>query len=286
LRHILVLAAVTLLAPAARSFAGETCASLLTATEIEAAAGKGFEDMGPTDRGEGQSECPWMSRAGGFKLVAVTFWDGKTAADYEADLAAMEEAVSAKREVLAGMGGGAALVKNAEQLVAVVRTAGGFARVVTNGLTKAQVTALAKAVAGPAATGGGAAAVVKSERIEGAAILAHPIGALAVRYATALRAKGGDVAALSSRAAQDRRQSMPKSERVESDAFVRKMVPDAAGMEAAIRAGGILLVEGPKATLNLVRAESTRNADGSVSSSSTTSAIPFALENGGWKVAQ
>ena len=284
MRHLALLAAVSLVAPAAFASAATNCATLLTAAEVEAAAGKGFEDMGPTDRGEGESECAWMSRgAGGFKLIAVSFWDNR-AAEYESDIATMEGATGAKREAVPGVAS-AVLLKNAQQIVAIVSTAGGLARVATNGLTKPQVTALARAVSGPAATGAAAVAIPKSERIEGAAILAHPIGALALRYATALHAKGGDVAALSSKKAQAERQALPKSERAESDAYLRKMVPAAAALEAAIRAGGVLMLEGPKATLNLVRSESTKNADGSVTSSSSTSAIPFELEDGAWKVA-
>ena len=285
MHHIALLVAVSLIAPAAGAAAPTTCASLLTASEVEAAAGKGFEDMGPDDRGEGVSECAWMSRgAGGFKLVAVTFRAEKGEEEFEAELVSMEEAAGGKREALAGVEGKAALLKFGEQLVAVVYTAGGVARVAANGLTRAQVTALARAVAGPADAA--AAAIPKSERIAGAAILAHPIGALAVRYATALHAKAGDVAALSSRAAQARLRSMPKAERTESDAFVRKMVPPATAIEAAIRNGGLLIVEGSKATLNLVRHESEKSGDGTVTSSSTTSAIPFELEDGAWKVAK
>lgn len=283
MRHIAMVVACSLIGSAAVSDAA-TCASLLTAAEVEAAAGKGFQDMGPTDRGEGESECGWMSRAGGFKLIAVSFWD-KRAADYESDIATLEEATGTKREAVAGLGN-AVLLKNGEQIVAIVSTAGGLARVGTNGLTRPQVVAVAKAVAGPPATGAAAAAIPKAERIEGAAIMGHPIGPLALRYATALHAKGGDVAALHSKAAQAKRQAEPKSERAESDAFMKKMVPAATALEAAIRAGGILLVEGPKATLNLVRNESTKNADGSVTSSSSTSAIPFELEDGAWKVSK
>jgi hypothetical protein len=286
LRNLVMLAAVSLIAPAAGTAAAATCATLLTAPEVEAAAGKGFEDQGPSDRGEGESECAWMSRgAGGFKLVAVSFWDNKSQADYEEDIAGREEATGTKREAIAGLAR-AALMKNGEQLVAIVHTAGGLARVVSNGLTKAQVIAIAKAVAGPPATGAAAVAIPKTERIEGAAVLAHPIGPLAVRYATALHAKGGDVAALYSRSGQAKWQAMPKSERAESDAFMKKLVPAAAALEDAIRAGGVLLVEGPKATLNLVRNESSKKADGTITSSSETTAIGFELEDGAWKVAR
>jgi hypothetical protein len=261
-----------------------TCAELLTTAEVKAAAGGSFEDMGPQDRGEGETLCSWMSRgAGGFKTVALTFWSGKGAEHFDTAIASAEEATSAKREALPGAGRRAAVVKYEGQFTAFVETAGGVGQLVTNGLTKAQVAAIATAVAGPA---GAAAAIPKEERIEGAAILAHPIGALALRYATALHAKGGDVAALSSTAAQARRKAMPAGERAESDAFMRKMLPAAAALEAGIRAGGVLLIEGGKATLNVVSSQSAKGADGAVTSSSTTSAIAFELEGGAWKLAR
>ena len=289
-----LLAVTFSVAAAAAAAEAPTCAALLTAAELEAAAGKGFEDMGPSRSGVGHTECPWMSRTGGFKIVALTFWDesgvrdelesdGGPAELFETQVKSMEEVAGTKRETIAGVAGGA-LLKNAEQLVAFLKTSGGLARVVANGLTKAQVTALAKAVAG--APAGGAAAIPTTERIQGAAILAHPVGALALDYARRLHAKGGDVAVLSSRAAQAKRKAMPKDERAESDAFVRGMIPAAEALESAIRNGGVLLVEGPKATLNLVRTETTKNADGSVTSSSSTAAIPFEMEDGAWKVAR
>ncbi len=290
----LLAVAFSVTAAAARA-ESPTCAALLTAAELEAAAGKGFEDMGPSRSGVGHTECSWMSRAGGFKIVALTFWDADGVRDeiesdggpaelFEIQVKSMEEVGGGKREPIAGVGGGAVLLKNAEQLVAFLPTSGGLARVVANGLTRAQVTALAKAVAG--APVAGAAAIPTTERIQGAAILAHPVGAVALDYARRLHAKGGDVAALSSRAAQAKRKAMPKDERAESDAFVRGMVPAADALDAAIRAGGVLLVEGPKATLNLVRTETSKNADGSVTSSSSTAAIPFEMEDGAWKVAR
>jgi len=280
---VLLAAGVSAAAFPVRAAEAATCAELLTAAEVTAAAGAGFEAVGPEDRGNGETMCPWMARGGGFKTVALTFWSGKDAAFFDDLVGSAESVTGGKREALPGAGRRAALVRYEEQLTLVLETADGVGRLITNGVTPAQVKALAVAVAGPPSA---AAAIPKQERIEGAAILAHPIGALAVRYAAALHAKGSDVSALSSRAALARRQAMPKSERAESDAYLRKMVPAAADIESAIRAGGVLMIEGPKATLNLVRTESTRNGDGSVTSSSTTSALPFELEDGAWKVAQ
>lgn len=272
-------AAVAFSVPAAQA---ATCAELLTAAEVKAAAGPGFEDMGAEDRGDGETLCPWMARGAGFKSIALTFWSGKDAAFFDNVIESAESATGAKREAVPGAGRRAALVRYEDQLTVVIETADGIGRLITNGLTPAQVKAMAAAVAGPPSA---AAAIPKQERLEGAAILAHPVGALALRYATALHAKG-DVAALSSKAALARRQAMPAGERAESDAYMKKMLPAAAALEAGIRSGGVLLIEGSKATLNVVSSQTAKAADGTVTSSSTTSAVAFELEDGAWKVAR
>jgi hypothetical protein len=47
------------------------CAALLTAEELTAAVGEKMTEMGPRERGAGETECPWMLRGGsGFKTVA------------------------------------------------------------------------------------------------------------------------------------------------------------------------------------------------------------------------
>jgi hypothetical protein len=54
-----------------------------------------------------------------------------------------------KREMLAGIGQKAAFLNADPQVLAVVQRADGVARIVGNNLTKAQITAVARAVASP-----------------------------------------------------------------------------------------------------------------------------------------
>jgi hypothetical protein len=64
-------------------------------------------------------------------------------------VAAAEGTASGKREVLAGIGQKAAFVPTTPQVLAVVQRPDGVARIVGNNLTKAQITAVARAVATP-----------------------------------------------------------------------------------------------------------------------------------------
>jgi hypothetical protein len=146
---------------AAAASAAPRCAALLTADEVKAAVGMAMEDLGPVARGEGETECGWMLRGapGGLKTVAVSFYDqhaikaSPTAstgdAFFEMVVKAAEESTSAKREMIAGVGQHAAFVPTDPQTLAVVHRADGVARIVANGLTKAQTIAIAKAVAAP-----------------------------------------------------------------------------------------------------------------------------------------
>ena len=134
------------------------CAAVVTADELKAAVGVALEKLDPVDRGHGESECDWMGRTGGFKTVAVVFYDqaaikASTAPTgdgfFEMLAKAAEESTSAKREVIAGVGQHAAFVPTTPQTLAVVHRADGVVRIVANGLTKAQTIAVAKAVATP-----------------------------------------------------------------------------------------------------------------------------------------
>ncbi|MEO8506853.1 MAG: hypothetical protein ABI593_04415 [Betaproteobacteria bacterium] len=128
----------------------------------------------------------------------------------------------------------------------------------------------------------------KETRIQKADILKHPVGQLALKYTDALH--GGDMddaMKLASSKAQARWKSYPASERKESAAFRKKMIPNRAELTTAIEAGGILIIEeGSSATLNVVKSDSSASKAGVVHSSSATIAIPFVLEGGQWKVAQ
>jgi hypothetical protein len=136
------------------------CAAVLTADEVKAAVGVAMEDMGPRDRSEGESECGWMARgAGGLKTVSVQFYDARAIkaspsastpdAFFEMIVSAAEESTSKKREPVAGVGQRAAFVPTDPQTLAVVQRPDGIARIVANGLNKAQTVAVARAVATP-----------------------------------------------------------------------------------------------------------------------------------------
>ena len=102
-----------------------------------------------------------MLRGGstGFKTVAVQFYDldaikTSPAAPtldtfFETLVSAAEGVASGKRQMLSGIGQKAAVVPTDPQVLAVVQRADGVARIVGNNLTKAQMTAVARAVATP-----------------------------------------------------------------------------------------------------------------------------------------
>jgi hypothetical protein len=137
-----------------------TCTTLLTADELTKIIGEKMTDMGARARGPGETECPWMLRGGssGFKTVAVQFYDLSAVkasqsstldAYFEMTVSAAEGVASGKRETLASIGQKAAFVPTEPQVLAVVQRADGIARIVGNNLTKAQITAVARAVATP-----------------------------------------------------------------------------------------------------------------------------------------
>lgn len=126
------------------------------------------------------------------------------------------------------------------------------------------------------------------QRISGAEILDHPIAAVAMEYVTHVHAGKMDKAmALASAKAQAEWKSSPASEKKESAAFLKKMMPPAKTMRSAIESGGILIIEGDElATLNIIVTEQTSPEPGVYKSSSTTSAIAFVFEAGKWKVSR
>jgi hypothetical protein len=136
-----------------------TCMTLLTADELTKAVGTKFEDMGGEEKGGGESTCPWMLRGGGtFKTVNVQFYTLKYAQDssfktldgwFEQVVSSTEGVSTKKREMLPGIGQKTAFVAADPQVLAVVQRPDGVARIVGNNLTKAQITAVARAVAAP-----------------------------------------------------------------------------------------------------------------------------------------
>jgi hypothetical protein len=160
-----VLALLTALPPADLTAqtpgAPPTCMTLLTADEVKKVVGTAMTDMGSKVRDEGETECAWMLRGGssGFKTVSVQFSDLRAVKAnpsaptleefFEQTVAAAEGVGNGKREMVAGIGQKAALVPSEPQGLAVVQRADGVVRIVTNNLTKAQLTAVARAVVTP-----------------------------------------------------------------------------------------------------------------------------------------
>lgn len=159
----LVIAAAPALAQkatAAASGPSLPCSALLTDAELKAALGVVLENLGATDRGHGESECDWMARGGpgGLKTVAVSFYDASAIKEsqqgtgdgfFEMVVKATEESLKITREVIPGTAVHAAFLPAEPQTLTVVHRADGVARIVGNGLTKAQAIAVAKAVATP-----------------------------------------------------------------------------------------------------------------------------------------
>lgn len=126
-----------------------------------------------------------------------------------------------------------------------------------------------------------------STELRGADIFAHPVGQLALCYAEAVHAGRMDEAlALSTETERERARAQSPTQRKRRDQFRRKVVPNPRVFSVAIEHGGVLSIQGGTAFLEVVVTESRHeDPDGSVTSSSTTLALPFALENGTWRVA-
>ena len=123
-------------------------------------------------------------------------------------------------------------------------------------------------------------------RIEGPALAKHPSVDVVLQYADLVRS-GNVEAALArfgSTQAQAKWKALPASEKKESAAFRARMLPARPALTKAIQSGGVLLVEGERATLNVITIEpaTEKNSKGT----STTVAIPLTRENGQWKIAQ
>jgi len=140
-------------------------------------------------------------------------------------------------------------------------------------------TALALSV-GQAAAGQG-----QEQRITGAALVAHPVAALAAQYLDLLHGGNMDAAmALATTKAQAAFKAEPASEQTASANFRRRMLPTRAELDRSLATEGVLIIEADgTATLNLVK---TTPATGSGAGSSTTVAMPFAMEDGTWKIAR
>ena len=121
--------------------------------------------------------------------------------------------------------------------------------------------------------------------IEGAAILEHEIGKVALAYAKEVAAGKFDAAASwLSGPARAKRAAEPAAERKESDAYRKSTTPAPAAFADQIRAGGRLSFVGDKAYLQTVVSETTKNADGSITASSSSMSLGFELDGGKWRL--
>lgn len=127
----------------------------------------------------------------------------------------------------------------------------------------------------------------KEERFHGAEMHAHPVYALALKYAHTLHSTKDDAfMTLATREARERWKAEPATERAESAAYRRKTVPKKAALEASLKEGGYIVVEDEvRATLVVLSVSQTSSAPGSVTSTSTSLSLPFELEEGEWRVA-
>jgi hypothetical protein len=131
------------------------------------------------------------------------------------------------------------------------------------------------------------AAAATTTELRGADIFGHPVGQLALCYAELVHAGRMDEAlALSTEGEREKARTQSPVQRQRRERFRRKVVPSPVLFSSAIEHGGVLSIHGETAFLEVVLTESRREEpDGSVTSSSTTLALPFVLENGAWRVA-
>jgi hypothetical protein len=125
-------------------------------------------------------------------------------------------------------------------------------------------------------------------RIQGAEILEHPIGELALKYSDLLHAgKMDEVMKLATEKAQAEWKAAPASERAESTDYRKKTTPKRAELAAAIDAGGVLIIQDDAlAGLNIIVIDQSSTGPGQMSSTSTTTSIGFRKEKGEWRLNQ
>lgn len=127
----------------------------------------------------------------------------------------------------------------------------------------------------------------KEERFHGDELRAHPVYALALKYAETLHAtKDDSFMSLATKKARERRAAEPASERSESAAYRRRTIPKKTDLAASLKDGGYIVVEDDvRASLVLVRVSQSSPEPGTVSSTSSTLSLGFELEDGEWRVA-
>ncbi|MFO1306705.1 MAG: hypothetical protein U1F54_23525 [Burkholderiales bacterium] len=127
--------------------------------------------------------------------------------------------------------------------------------------------------------------LAEETRIKGADIMKHPIGPLAVQYVELVQAgRMEDALKLAYGKAQAEWKKYP-GERASYTNFMKKMMPSKSDLDASLKSSAILIVDGNKGTLNVIKMEQQSGSPGSVTGTSTTVGIPFVMEGGKWKVA-
>jgi hypothetical protein len=130
-----------------------------------------------------------------------------------------------------------------------------------------RLAALCSAVALPFALSIAAAAAGKSE-IKGAAILDHPCGKVAVKQMGFVHAGNMDEAnKLSTKEMQDQWKAMPAKERTMMSGMMKEMSSTEQQYSNDIKTNGVLVVDGPAATLSVTK--TTKDANGSMTSTLT-----------------
>jgi hypothetical protein len=131
-----------------------------------------------------------------------------------------------------------------------------------------------------------AAASAPMTRVEGANLASHPASAVVLQYVDLLHAGKLDeaMARLGSTKAQAEWKALPASEKKESADFRMRTLPKRADVAKSLASGGVLLMQGDEATLNLITMTPATSSNST--GSSTTIGIPLILEQGQWKLAQ
>jgi hypothetical protein len=126
----------------------------------------------------------------------------------------------------------------------------------------------------------------KEVRIKQAEILKHPIAEVALAFADLLNAGKLDEAMtkLASKKSLENWKKEPASEKADIAKYYLRQVPKREQYKSDIEKGGLLLVDGGLATLNVVKTTSKSTGPGALQGSSATSAIAFVQEGGQWKV--
>ncbi|MEO7795509.1 MAG: hypothetical protein ABIV06_12135, partial [Thermoanaerobaculia bacterium] len=122
--------------------------------------------------------------------------------------------------------------------------------------------------------------------IRGAAILEHELGKLALDSSRKLTSGKFEAALdLVSVTARARLAALPPAERKESDNFRKKSLPKPEVLAERIRDGGELTFTDKNAFLIVVSVSTTKNADGSVTSTSESIGLGFKNEFDTWRIA-